>query len=73
MYIRGKYAPVVGRVCMDQCMLDVTDIDGVCIGDEAEIFDRDGKNIADLARTANTINYELLCSVSKRVNRIERV
>ncbi len=72
MYIRGKYAPVVGRVCMDQCMLDVTDIDHVCIGDEAEIFDRDGKNILALAQIANTISYELLCSVSKRVNRIER-
>lgn len=72
MYIKGQYAPVVGRVCMDQCMLDVTHIDGVSVGDEAEIFDREGKNIKDLSRVANTISYELLCSVSKRVNRIER-
>jgi alanine racemase len=72
MYIRGQYAPVVGRVCMDQCMLDVTYIDGVCVGDDAEIFDRDGKNIRELSRVADTISYELLCSVSKRVNRIER-
>lgn len=71
MYIKGKYAPVVGRVCMDQCMLDITDIDDVCVGDVAEIFDRDGRNIRRLSQVANTINYELLCSVSKRVNRIE--
>ena len=71
MYVKGKYAPVVGRVCMDQCMLDITDIDDVCVGDAAEIFDREGKNLPNLANVANTINYELLCSVSKRVNRIE--
>lgn len=71
MYIRGKYAPIVGRVCMDQCMLDVSDIDGVSVGDEAEIFDREGKNIRSLSEVAHTISYELLCSVSKRVNRIE--
>ncbi len=72
MYIRGKYAPVVGRVCMDQCMLDITDIDGVCVGDEAEIFDSEGENIKTLSAAANTISYELLCSVSKRVNRIKK-
>ena len=72
MYVRGKYAPVVGRVCMDQCMLDITDIEGVETGDEAEIFDKEGRNIRSLARIANTINYELLCSVSKRVNRIAK-
>ena len=71
MYVHGKYAKIVGRVCMDQCMLDITDIDGVRVGDEAEIFDADGKNITALAKAANTISYELLCSVSKRVNRIE--
>lgn len=70
MYVKGKLAPVVGRVCMDQCMLDVSEIDGVSVGDEAEIFDKEGRNITALASSANTINYELLCSVSKRVNRI---
>lgn len=70
MYIHGKYAPVVGRVCMDQCMLDISDIEDVRIGDEAEIFDSEGKNIRQLSELAETINYELLCSVSKRVNRI---
>ena len=72
MYVRGKLAPVVGRVCMDQCMLDVTDIEGVEIGDEAEIFDKEGRNISSLSEAAGTINYELLCSVSKRVNRIAK-
>ena len=70
MYVKGQYAPIVGRVCMDQCMLDVSGIDGVCVGDEAEIFDREGKNVNSLSRIAKTISYELLCSVSKRVARI---
>ncbi len=70
MYINGVYAPVVGRVCMDQCMLDVSDIKDVSVGDEAEIFDKEGRNIRSLSEVANTISYELLCSVSKRVNRI---
>lgn len=70
MYVKGQYAPIVGRVCMDQCMLDVSGIDGVCVGDEAEIFDREGKNANSLSRIAKTISYELLCSVSKRVARI---
>ena len=70
MYVKGQYAPIVGRVCMDQCMLDVSNVDGVCVGDEAEIFDRDGKNVNSLCKIAKTINYELLCSVSKRVVRI---
>ena len=73
MTVNGKKAPIVGRVCMDQTMLDVTDIPDVKIGDEVVVFG-DGANggpTADtLAKSADTINYEVVCLVSKRVPRI---
>lgn len=67
--INGKEAPIVGRVCMDQFCIDVTDIDNVSIGDKVEIF---GKNISvdRVAENAQTINYEIICGISKRVPRI---
>lgn len=73
MLVNGKKAPVVGRVCMDQTMLDVTHIDDIKVGDEVIVFG-DGKNgspTADtLAEIADTINYEVVCLVSKRVPRV---
>lgn len=60
---------VVGRVCMDQCMLDATDTD-VREGDRAVIFGKDPRMLRELARLAGTIEYELLCAVSSRVVRI---
>lgn len=69
--IRGKKAPILGRICMDQCMVDVTGIDAA-IGDDAVIFDRSGENIVSLAKAADTIPYELLCLLSPRVKRIPR-
>ncbi len=67
--INGKKAPIVGRVCMDQFCVDVTEIDDIKVGDKAEIF---GKNISvdDVADLAQTINYEIVCGISKRVPRI---
>ncbi len=67
--INGVPAPVVGRVCMDQCMVDIGDND-VKTGDRAIIFDSEGKNIERLAAFADTICYELICLVGKRVKRI---
>ena len=65
--IGGQRAPVVGRICMDMCMADVTGLD-VAPGDEVEVF---GEHlpIEDVAALAGTIQYELLCAVSPRVNR----
>ncbi|MFQ3549913.1 MAG: alanine racemase, partial [Armatimonadota bacterium] len=70
--IRGQKAPVVGRVCMDQIMVDVTDIDGVCIGDEAILYGGgyDYLNVSKIAEKIGTINYEVFCNISKRVPRI---
>ncbi|MBR4643088.1 MAG: alanine racemase [Selenomonadaceae bacterium] len=68
--VRGKLAPIAGRVCMDQVMIDVTDIDGVKVGDEVILFGSDLISIDDAAKHLNTINYEITCLVSERVPRI---
>ena len=65
-------AQQVGRICMDMCMIDVTDLPQVKSGDEVEIF---GEHIlcADNAALCDTIPYELMCAVSKRVPRVYRL
>ncbi len=65
----GKTARILGRVCMDQCMVDVTDLD-VSAGDYVYIFDESGENLKRLCAAAETINYEAICLVSKRVKRV---
>ena len=68
MFAGGKRVPVIGNVCMDICMLDVTDCE-VKVGDEVEIF---GNNISvrEIAQKMGTIEYEILTSVSRRVKRV---
>lgn len=70
VYIGDSFAPIVGRVCMDQCMVDVTGIPGVSLGDEVVIFGSDKEQLRKLAEIADTINYELVCLIGKRVPRI---
>ena len=71
MLVAGKSAPTVGRICMDSCMIDITDIADVKTGDEVTIFSAAAGNSAeDMARLLDTIPYEVLTSVSKRVKRI---
>ena len=71
MVVAGKSAPTVGRICMDSCMIDITDIPGVQTGDEVTIFSTAAGNSAeDMARLLDTIPYEVLTSISKRVKRI---
>lgn len=65
--INGKKAGLIGKICMDMCMADVTDI-ACAAGDEAVVFG-DGQSVNVLAEIAGTINYELVCSVRNRVNR----
>lgn len=69
--IKGHKAYSIGTVCMDQCMFDITEIAGVQEGDEVILFGKkaDGITADDLAIIANTINYEIVCSVSSRVPR----
>lgn len=67
--ISGRPAPLLGRICMDQCMADVSGIPAA-VGDEVCIFDAKGENIERLCRAAGTINYEAVCLVSRRVRRV---
>ena len=71
--VHGRRAKGIGRICMDQMMIDITGIDGVKVGDEVTLFGRDGDEIItadDVASTYGTIGYELICGVSVRVPRI---
>jgi alanine racemase len=72
MLVRGRRAPVIGRVCMDVTMLDTTDIEGVCEGDEVVIIGSQGSETitaADLASRIGTISYEILTSLGSRSRR----
>jgi len=71
--IHGQRARQVGRICMDMCMVDVTDIPHVQTGDVATLFGTDGNgciSVDEVAARAGTISYEMLCAVSPRVPRV---
>ena len=73
--IRGRRAPVVGAVCMDLTMVDLTDVPGASVGDEVILWGGAGEamiSVNDIARLAQTISYEMLCTVGKRVPRMYR-
>lgn len=69
MFVRGKLAPVIGNICMDMTMIDVTDIPGVKEGDDVVVFGKE-LPVQQLADWAETIPYEILTSVSQRVKRV---
>ena len=68
--INGKKAPIIGNVCMDSFMADVTEIDDVCVGDEVYIWDNEIITVEDIAKQCNTINYEIISTISNRVPRV---
>lgn len=70
--VKGKRAKIVGKICMDQCMIDVTDIEDVKVGDEVVIFgyEEGHPHVDELAEKLGTINYEVVCMVSRRVPRV---
>lgn len=71
--VRGLRVPVVGRVCMDQIMVDVTDVPGACVGDEVVLMGAQGGDVItpeELANIAGTIPYEIMLTPSARVPRI---
>ena len=70
MIVHGVKVPIIGRICMDQCMIDVSDVHNIERGDEAIIFGREGITIDDLASWLETINYEVSCVIGKRIPRI---
>lgn len=70
--IRGQKAPILGRVCMDQLMVDVTDIPHVKAGDGVVLFGADGDQricVEEIARAADSFNYEFVCGMSRRTTR----
>lgn len=73
--VNGCYAPIIGRVCMDQFMVDVTNVPDVKQGDEVKLIGRQGDceiTVDEIAEIAGTINYEIVCGINKRVPRIYR-
>ena len=71
--IRGRRAPILGRICMDQLMADVTDIPGVREGDAVTLIGKDGGetiSMEEIAAAAGSFNYEFACGISRRVPRI---
>lgn len=71
--IRGQKAPILGRVCMDQFMVDVTDIEGVSLKDEVTLVGKDGElsiTAEDIGDLSGRFNYEFVCDLNKRVPRI---
>lgn len=67
--INGKKVPIIGKVCMDSFMADVTELNDVKLGDEVVIWDNENITLEQLAEKCNTINYEILCTISDRVPR----
>ena len=71
--VRGQRAPIAGRISMDQTMVDVTDVDGVEVGDEVVLIGEQAEEkitAADMARLTGTISYEVLCAIAARVPRV---
>lgn len=71
--VRGKSVPIIGRVCMDQLMLDVTDIPDVSVCDEVILIGSFGNaaiSVEEVAAPAASFNYELVCNISRRVPRV---
>lgn len=71
--LKGERVPVIGKICMDQCMIDITKVENVEIGDEVILFG-DGQNnsphIDEIAQKLDTINYEIVCMISRRIPRV---
>ena len=68
--INNQLVPIIGNICMDSFMADVTHINNVHIGDDVYIWDNKLITVEDIAKETNTINYEILCTISSRVPRI---
>ena len=71
--VLGTRVPLIGRVCMDQIMLDVTDVPGVSVGDEVVLYGRQGGGeipMEEIEEIVGTISYEIVCAISRRVPRV---
>jgi alanine racemase len=70
--VNGQRAPIVGSICMDLTMIDITDIEGpVSVGDEVAIFDNDNVTVEEMAEICNTIGYEIIAQIEDKADRVE--
>lgn len=70
--VNGQRAPIVGSICMDMTMIDITDIEGsVCVGDEVFIFDNINVTLGEMANLCDTIGYEILARIEDKADRVE--
>lgn len=73
VFIKDRTVPIVGKICMDQMMIDITDIPNIKIGDEVILFGYENEmypSIEELALILDTINYEVFCSIGRRIPRV---
>lgn len=70
MIAKNSSVPVIGRICMDQCMIDVTSVNNINTGDEVIVFGADVITADNLAEWIGSVNYEIVCMISKRIPRI---
>lgn len=69
--VEGKLAPIIGRVCMDQCMIDVSSIPEAIVNSKVVVYGTsEDVSIDHIARANGTINYEIVCAVGERVPRV---
>lgn len=71
--INGHFAPIAGNICMDQCMIDVTDVPDVRIGDVVTVMGTDGRQSItadDIATASGVLNYEILCGFRQRLPKV---
>ena len=68
--INKQRVPIIGKICMDGFMADVTDLENVSVGDDVYIWDNEIITLEEVANLADTINYEIMCCVSDRVPRV---
>ena len=70
--VNGNFLPVVGRICMDQCMIDASSVNNISVEDEVTLFGRQNGSeitVEEIAKAIGTVNYELLCDIGRRVPR----
>lgn len=68
--VNGKDAKIIGNICMDMCMIDITDIEEIKESDKVTIFDYNDGKVDDIAKICGSINYEVITTVGKRVERV---
>lgn len=70
VFVNGRKVPIIGSICMDGFMADVTDIENISVGDDVYIWDNENITLEEVSELAGTMNYEMMCTISNRVPRV---